>query len=279
MARRPVLALLLLAASLWAAPMALAQDRTQSLADIKADLSSLMSEFNSLKAELLSSGAVSSGAAGGDALQRLDAIEAELQRLTARTEEVELKVNRVATDGTNRVGDLEFRVCELTTGCDVGALPQIAVLGGGGDAAPAPVTPTEPVATGGVELAANEQADFDRAKGVLGQGDFRAAADLFAAYAQSYPGGPLAQEAQVLQGDALTQLGDKAPAARAYLDAYSGAPEGAFAAEALLKLGQSLGDLGQTAEACVTLAEVPFRFPGTVHATSAEVSRQGLACQ
>ena len=124
-----------------------------------------------------------------------------------------------------------------------------------------------------------EKADFDRAKEVLGQGDFRTAADLFATFAQSYPGGPLSQEAAFLRGEALGQLGDKAGAARAYLDAYSGKPDGSFAAESLLKLGQALGDLGQTADACVTLAEVPNRFPGSIHATNADLARQGLGCQ
>jgi TolA-binding protein len=74
-------------------------------------------------------------------------------------------------------------------------------------------------------------------------------------------------------------LGDQAGAARAYLDAFSGKPDGSFAAESLLKLGQALGDLGQVPDACVTLAEVPSRFPGTIHATNADLSRQALGCQ
>jgi tol-pal system protein YbgF len=114
---------------------------------------------------------------------------------------------------------------------------------------------------------------------VLAQGDFRGAADLFATFAQSYPGGPLSQEAAFLRGEALVQVADTAGAARAYLDAFSGKPDGPFAAESLLKLGQALGDLGQVPDACVTLAEVPVRFPGTIHATNADLSRQGLGCQ
>ncbi len=255
---------------------ALAQDRGQTLADIKAELLSLMAEFTALKQELVSTGAAASGAAGGDALQRLDTIEAELVRLTAKTEEVELKVSRVITDGTNRVGDLEFRLCEVTEGCDIAALPETAALGGD---APAPVLvdPVEP--STGPELAIGEQADFDRAKEVLASGDFRGAADLFATYAQSYPGGPLMQEAQFLRGEALSQLGETSNAARAYLEAFSGAPDAVLAGQSLLKLGQALGDLGQTPEACVTLGEVGTRFPGSIDATNAQVSMQGLGCQ
>ena len=259
---------------------AVAQDKAQTLADIKVELGQLIAEFNSLKAELVSSGAASTGIAGGDALQRMDAIEAELTRLTSKAEEIELKLNRVVADGTNRLGDLEFRLCEATEGCDINSLPDTAPLGGDVAAAPAaPVAQPEAPATGsGPEMAMGEQADFDRAKGVLGQGDFRTAADLFATFAKAYPGGPLTQESQYLRGEALNQLGDTAGAARAYLDAFSGKPDGSFAADSLLRLGQALGTLGQVPDACLTLAEVGNRFPGSIQATNAQVSMQGLAC-
>jgi tol-pal system protein YbgF len=259
---------------------AAAQDRTQTLADIRSELAALAAEFNALKAELVSSGAAASGAAGGDALQRMDTIEAELSRLTARTEAVELKLNRVVADGTNRIGDIEYRLCEVTEGCDPTSLGATSVLGGDtGGAVAAPVVTDPAPATGGAELAVSEQADFDRAKEVLGTGDFRGAEQLFATFAQSYPGGPLTQEALFLRAEALTSLGETSNAARAYLDAFSAAPEGTFAPDSLLKLGQGLGSLGQVPEACVTLAEVGVRFPGSMAATQAGVAMQGLACQ
>ena len=76
---------------------AFAQD-AQTLADIRAEIARLQADFNSLKSELVTTGAAATGAAGGDALQRMDAIEAALMRLTAKTEEVELKLNRVVLD-------------------------------------------------------------------------------------------------------------------------------------------------------------------------------------
>jgi tol-pal system protein YbgF len=260
-----------------------AQDRAQTLADIRTELGALAAEFNALKAELVSSGAAATGAAGGDALQRMDTIEAELARLTARTEEVELKLNRVVSDGTNRIGDLEYRLCEVTDGCDPATLGATSTIGGDSGAAPAPVATDTGVgtapATGGTELAVAEQADFDRAKEVLGQGDFPGAAALFATYAQSYPGGPLVPEAHFLRGEALSKTGDTGNAARAYLDAFSAAPEGPFAPDALLKLGEGLGALGQVPEACVTLAEVGTRFPGSMASTQATVAMQSFGCQ
>lgn len=280
------LALLLTAIPFAASGPVWAQDKAQTLADIRAELGQLAAEFNALKAETVASGA-SASFGGGDALQRMDSIEAELARLTARTEEVELKLNRVVSDGTNRIGDIEYRLCEMTEGCDPMNLGATSVLGGGtaAAAAPAPATPTEPAATGtatapaaGPEMAVAEKEDFDRAKEVLGQGDFRRAEQLFAAYAQSYPGGPLIPEANFLRGEALTSLGETSNAARAYLDAYSSDPKGQFAPDALLKLGEALGKLGQTNEACVTLGEVPKQYPATMAATQAPIAMQGLGC-
>lgn len=270
---------------IWAAALALApvsvaaQDRAQTLADIKAELGQLQAEFNSLKRELVSTGAATSGAAGGSALQRMDTIEATLSQVTAKAEQLELRINRVVSDGTNRVGDLEFRLCELEAGCDIGGLGATRPLGG--DAPPAAMAtpaPAPAAGSGGAALAVSEQADFDRAREVLGQGDFRTAADLLATFAETYTGGPLTYEAHYLRGDALGQLGETANAARAYLESFSGAPNGPRAPEALLKLGRALGDLRQTPEACVTLAEVGNRFPGSGPATEAAAAMQALGC-
>lgn len=260
-----------------------AQDKAQTLADIKLELGQMMAEFNALKAETVASGGTGAALGGGDALQRMDTLEAALMRLTSRAEEIELRLNRVVQDGTNRLGDMEYRLCEVTEGCDPANLPETPALGGdtGAASAPAdaPALEAAPVDGSEPELAMAEKADFDRAAEVLASGDFRTAADLFATYAQSYPGGPLTQEAQFKRGEALSQLGETAEAARAYLDAFSGKPDGSFAADSLLKLGQALGDLGQVPDACVTLLEVGTRFPGTIQATNADVARQGLACQ
>lgn len=271
---RLILPLLALPLAPFAAPAG-----AETLADIQVELGQLAADFNGLKAELSTTGSMAS-VGGGDALQRMDSIEAELARLTARAEEIELRLNRVVSDGTNRIGDIEFRLCEATPGCDPMKVPATPTLGGdaGSTAAASPAPTNTTVPADGPELAMGEKADFDRAKEVLGQGDFRSAAELFATFTQSYPGGPLTQEAHYLRGEALAQLGETANAARAYLEAYSGDPQGGFAADSLLKLGQALGTLGQTPEACVTLAEVTTQYPGSSAATQAPIAMQGLGC-
>lgn len=256
-----------------AAPAA-AQDRAQTLADIRQELVVLRGEIDSLRRELSTTGAAQGSGAQGPALMRLDTIEAAMTSLTSKAEALEFRLNRVVADGTNRLGDIEFRLQELAGG-DLGAIPPTPPLGG---QAPVTATPSAP-ATGGAQLAISEQADFDRAREVLGQGDFRTAETLFATFAETYLAGPLTQEAHFLRGEALSQLGETANAARAYLEAFSGAPDGVRAPEALLKLGQALGQLGQGPEACVTLAEVGVRYPGVQAASDAAVAMQGLGCR
>ncbi|MCA3443627.1 MAG: tol-pal system protein YbgF [Rhodobacter sp.] len=252
-------------------------DRSQTLADLRSELAALTQEVTGLRQELVASGASQPGLGGGSALQRMDAIEAALAQLTSKTEALEFRINKVVTDGTNRIGDIEFRLTELEGG-DVAALPATPPLGGEAGTAPAPAL-TAPVAGADVpELAVGEQADFDRAREVLGTGDFRTAADLFKTFTETYSGGPLSADAYFLLGESLGQLGETADAARAYLESFSGTPDGPRAPEALLRLGQSLGALGQVPEACVTLREVGVRFPGSAPAAQAATALQGLGC-
>lgn len=260
-----------------AAP-AMAQDK-QTLADIRAELAQLSASIQGLRGELVASGASGMQAAGGaSALQRMDTMEAQLSQLTSRTEELGNRIDRIVADGTNRIGDLEFRVCEIEEGCDISAVGQAAPLGGASNPVTAPAPNAAAPKSSAPDLAMNEQADFDRAKGVLGQGDFRGAADLFATFAETYPGGPLSADAMYLRGDALNQAGDTAGAARAWLEAFSAEPEGTRAADNLLGLGRALGQLGQMTEACATLAEVPNRFPAAPAAAQAQQARAGLNC-
>jgi len=251
-----------------------AQDQT--LADIRQELTILHVDVQRLKRELSTTGAASTSIGGNSALDRMNAIEAELQRLTGKTEQLEFRINQVVADGTNRIGDLEFRLVELEGG-DVGKLGETTTLGGGAAPTPAAVAPVTDT-TGGAELAVGEKADFERASEVLASGDFRAAADQFAAFGEAYPGSPLEAEANLRRGQALEGAGDLTDAARAYLASFSGSPEGPVAPDALYNLGKALGQLGQTSEACVTLAEVKVRFPDASAVLEAQSAMRNLGC-
>jgi tol-pal system protein YbgF len=254
-----------------------ARAQDQTLADIRQELQFLYVDISRLKRELSTTGAASGVTAGGTVLERLDAIEAEVVRLTSKTEALENRVNQVVTDGTNRIGDLEFRLVELEGG-DVSKLGETSTLGGGAMPSTAATAPAITPSGGGAELAIGEQADFDKARSALDAGDYGGASDLFATFTQTYTGGPLTGEAHFYRGEALAALGDTTNAARAYLESYSGSPGGARAPDALYKLGSSLGTLGQVSDACVTLAQVANLYPGTTAVGQAQTTMQSLGC-
>lgn len=291
---------LILAANLGAAA---APARAESVADIQSELTVLNGQIDQLREEL-----VKAGAAGGlpvapaTALTRLDQLQAELERLTNRYDVLANDIRRIVEDATNRVGDIEFRLTELEGG-DTGTLGQPAPLGGGlsatnppprrgGGAAPTASGPmtdgtvsggpaaNDPAAPGGEpQLAMTEQSDFDAAVAAADSGDNAKAAQLFGTFLATYPGGPLAGEAQYRRGEALAATSDWRGAARSYLDAFSGAPEGPLAPRALYRLGVSLGELGQTNEACLTLAEVDSRYPGSEVTSDVAAEERALDCQ
>ena len=267
--------LMCLSFALSVGPLA-AQD--QSLADIRAELGQLKTSIVQLRSEV-SSGNTGGLTITGDTLQRIDIIEAALSKLTSKTESLENRINRVVADGTTRVGDLEFRLCELEAGCDLGTVGQASPLGGDAGTAPVTVAPTATLDTGGAELAISEKADFERAQEALAAGDFRSAADQFAAFNESYPGGPLASDAYFFRGRALAQSGDWNNAARSYLESFSGSPEAPRAPEALFRLGLALYELGQAEEACLMLQEVGVRYPGSDQVLPANSSMRNLGCQ
>ena len=273
------LAVLALCCGLAAATAAPAQD-SETLADIRQDLSLLKGELLRLQQELNTTG-TSGVQVSGSTLDRVNIIETELQRVTALAEELQHRVDMVVQDGSNRIGDLEFRLCELEPACDIGNLGDTPLLGGqtpstGAPApAPAPALPSD----GGAELAIGEQNDFRRAQEALASGDFQGAADQFATFRETFPGSPLEPDALLAEGKALDQTGDTRTAARRFLDAYANYPESDAAPEALWRLGTALGALQSVNEACVTLAEVGARYPGPPAVAEAEAEMGRLGCQ
>lgn len=278
------LAALILTAMLATAMPAHAQDKSETLADIRQEMSVLYVELQKLKRELSTTGASGQLNTSGSVLDRVGAMEGELQRLTARTEEMQQRIDRVVTDGTNRIGDLEFRLVELEGG-DPSDLGETTTLGGGdlpessgGDAMIPTIEPTAPTEEPTEPLAVSERADFDAAKAAVEAGNNADAAEKLATFLQTYPGSPLSARANMLRGRALEATGDTKASAKSYLDAFSADKSGPQAADALFRLGRALGRLGQTEAACQTLAEVETRFPGNSAGGEARGEMQTLSC-
>ncbi|ANT61761.1 tol-pal system protein [Salipiger sp. CCB-MM3] len=261
--------------------------QSETLADLRQELVMLDSQLKKLKQELNTTG-IGTANVGGSTLDRVNAIEAELTRLTARTEELSHRIDSVVSDGTNRIGDLEFRICEIEPGCDIGNIGQTRPLGGdqpatSGTPAPAPSQSAssggDALPSDGAELAVGEETDFRRAQEALANGDFQSAASEFASFRQTYPGSPLEAASYLGEGRALSEAGDTREAARRFLGAYANYPESEVAPDALWRLGAALGQLGSTNEACVTLGEVATRYPGNAAVAKAQTEMDRLGCQ
>ncbi len=271
-------ALRLLAVLVLAAAPAAAQDRQKTLADINQQLQVLKVELLTLQRELSTTGGPTAPPGGSTVLDRVNAMEAELQRLTGKIEQMENRIDTVVRNGTNQIADLEFQLTELAGG-DLGSLPPPTPLDGGTGTPVVETLPAPQPAGSGGASAVGEQGDFDKAKQAYDAGNYAEAAQLFDAFTKTYTAGPLYSEAHFWRGEALSQTGDTSGAAKAYLDSFSGAPTGTMAAPSLFKLGQALGNLGQMQEACVTLAEVGNRFPGSPSAADADATRRNFGCQ
>ena len=78
---------------------AMAQD-DKTLADIRQELTVLYVEVQRLRRELSTTGAPSVQTGGDTVLDRIAVMESELQRLTSKTEELEFRLNFLATVGS-----------------------------------------------------------------------------------------------------------------------------------------------------------------------------------
>ncbi|MBU3030057.1 tetratricopeptide repeat protein [Paracoccus marinaquae] len=269
-----------LLSAMLALPVA-AQEPT--LADLRAQLSVLRGDLQSLRTELVASGAVGFQAAGGElAIDRMNAMESQLMQLTDRIEQLQNRINRIVEDGTRRIGDLEFRLCEMDETCDLGALtsPELGGMAAGGATAPQvlPSSPSRLTPATDPATTAAEQADFDRASEALDNGDFQRAAQLFGEVAKNHAGGPLTAEALYLRGAALDSAGDPKGAAAAWLEGFAASPDGPRAADSLLGIAQVIAADGDAMASCLYLAEIPARFPGSTPAAEAERRMTVLNC-
>lgn len=256
----------------------------RSLAVMRLDLAVLGRALQSLRAELVASGPSGFTAAGGTAaIGRMDQMEADIARLTGQVEEMRNRVEASIAEASNRAGDIEFRLCELDPGCDLGALTtaqlDAAAVGGPADIAITPEaaagTPPEAAPPGADPV---ENAAFDRAVAARAAQDQAGAAAQFAEFVAAHPASPLVPEAMFLRGEALAAVGDRAGAGRAWLDAFTAAPTGARAPQALLNLADAMAASARTDDACGFYAEVASRFPATPPALEAETRATALRC-
>lgn len=248
-----------------------------TLADMRQQISQLRSQLQGLRAELVASGAAGFQAAGGtSAIDRMNAVEEQLMGLTNQAEQLQNRVSRVTGESERRLSDLEFRLCEMDQGCDLSALTVPRAQAG----LSPQLAPSAPAQDGTDDTAATatEQADFDAARAVMDSGDHARAAQMFAQVAETHAGGPLTAEALFLRGQALDLAGDPRAAAAAWLEGFAADPDGVRAGESLLGIARVIEGQGDATAACLYLAEIPARLPGSPQATEAEARMVRLGC-
>jgi len=102
-------------------PVAAQAQDTQTLADVRQELTVLNVEVQKLRRELSTTGGASSNLPGGFVLERMNVIATVLQRLTSKTEKLDNNNNRTVVEGRNTSCDLAFLLVTLEAG-RVGAL-------------------------------------------------------------------------------------------------------------------------------------------------------------
>ena len=248
-----------------------------TLADMRQQISELRSQLQGLRAELVASGAAGFQAAGGtSAIDRMNAVEEQLMGLTNQAEQLQNRVSRVTGETERRLSDLEFRLCEMDASCDLSALTMPRAQAG----LSPELAPSAPARDGTDDTAATatEQADFDAAMAVMNSGDHARAAQMFARVAETHAGGPLTAEALFLRGQALDLAGDPRAAAAAWLEGFAADPDGVRAGESLLGIARVIEGQGDATAACLYLAEIPARLPGSPQAVEAEARMVRLGC-
>lgn len=254
-----------LAIALIVACVAPAAAAEPTLADLRGDLSALKSGLQSLRGELLASGVAGFTAAGGDsAIDRMNAMEAGLQQLTARIETAEDRVATATATIARRADDLEFRLCEMDETCELGALttPDAPIM----SVTAAPPPPAE--------MTDAERSAWDAAEATLAAGDPARAAEMFGTLAQ----GPLTAQALDARAAALRAAGDATGAGQAWLDAFAADPTGPRAPDAMLGIASVLEAQGKTRDACGFLADLGIRFAGSAAADEAAARQAKLGC-
>lgn len=223
--------------------------------DLQYRLSVIDAELSDIRARLgvapVAGAGAATGAGGGDAMLRLNRLEAELRQLTGKIEEMAFEQRGVAEDAARRFGDIEFRLTELEGG-DISTLQPVQPLGGAGAGT---------LVAAGPEVSISERGDLDRAIKDVEQGRFDQGEDRLRGFLTTYPGTPLEGEALYWLGESQFVRGAFQNAARSYLNGYNANRTDASAPRNLYRLGVTLGRLGQISEACLTLREVANQFP------------------
>ena len=179
--------------------------------------------------------------------QRLDSLQSDVRSLRGEVELLQNQSEGGKAQSRSLYGDLEKRIAALETLGGVGAAMPAA---GAGTAVPS-------AASGG------EQASYDAAFNALKAADYPKAIANFKGFLATYPGSPLASNAQYWLGEAYYVTREYQSAISAFEKVTIGWPDSRKAPDALVKVGFTQSALGRNGEARATLEDVTRRYPGS----------------
>ncbi|MBX7539855.1 tetratricopeptide repeat protein [Qipengyuania sphaerica] len=189
-----------------------------------------------------------------DILARLDALESQLQRLTAQYEV-----------GTNAMRLLEERIEKLET---AGAPPPAAVQpAAGSPAKPEPVSQPDPARLAAVQAITKPQSDdagddeYSYGFRLWEAGFYPEAQQQLTMFVEKYPSHSRTSFGRNLLGRAYLDDGKPTEAAPWFLRNYQADKSGARAGDSLLFLAESMIALKDTDRACIALAEFAETYP------------------
>jgi tol-pal system protein YbgF len=187
--------------------------------------------------------------------QRIDALQGEVRGLRGEVELLQNQSEGGKTQSRNLYGDLEKRLAALETlgGVGAGGASSGSAIGSPGVGAPA----------AGAASLAGEQASYDAAFNALKGADYPKAIANFKGFLGTYPGSPLASNAQYWLGEAYYVTRAYDDAIVAFRKVTTDWPDSRKAPDALVKIGFTQSALNRNSEARATLEEVTRRYPGT----------------
>lgn len=215
-----------------------------------------------------------------DVLARLDAIEAQLARLTAHGELTDNTLSMLRTD----VDDAKGRVAALVASASPPAAPVVALAPAPTPAptpapaatrpAPAPTPTPAPAATGPTaQRLAAVRAIAKPATGNAGDDEYTYGFRLWEAkfypearqqlslYLEKYPRDSKVSYGRNLLGRAYLDDGQPREAAKYFFENYQGDKQGARAPDSLLFLADSMIAISDTSRACIALSEFGETYP------------------
>ena len=241
-----------------------------SLADMRQNLAGLLLEIQRLQTEMETT-EVARFIKDRALLDRTASIENELQRLTGQTEELAYRISAIVRDATQRIANLEVRVCALEPGCVVAELGATLPIG------PQLKLQSNRTPTPGI-LTISERMEFDAANKMLISGDTVSAVQMLEDFVTDFPIGPLTQKAHLFLGHGYMDIFKFRLAARAYLEAYSVDEANPVAPSALYHLALAFHKMGNAEEGCLTLNELQFRYADLDIVADAKQAQADLAC-